>query len=32
MCQFHQKRTLRRYLTNNPKLEASIDLKILPQD
>ena len=27
MCQFHQKRTLRRYLTNNPKLESSIDLK-----
>ncbi len=27
MCQFHQKRTLKRYLTNNPKLEASIDLK-----
>jgi hypothetical protein len=27
MCHFHQKRTLRRYLTNNPKLEASKDLK-----
>ena len=27
MCQFHQKRTLRRYLTSNPKLEPCIDLK-----
>ena len=29
MCHFHQKRTLRRYLTNKPKLEASKDLKII---
>ena len=31
MCQFHQKRTLRRYLTNNPKLESSIDLTQIMQ-
>ena len=29
MCHFHQKRTLRRYLTNKPKLEASKDLKTI---
>jgi len=29
MCHFHQKRTIRRYLTNKPKLQASIDLKIV---
>jgi hypothetical protein len=27
MCHFHQKQIVRRYLTNNPKLEASIELK-----
>jgi len=26
MCQFHQVAIVRRYLTNNPKLEASIEL------
>lgn len=29
MCHFHQKRTLRRYLTNKSKLEASRDLKLI---
>jgi len=29
MCQFHQKQIIRRYLTNNPKLEAGIELKEL---
>ena len=27
MCHFHQKQIVRRYLTNSPKLEASIELK-----
>ncbi len=27
MCHFHQKQIIRRYLTNNPKLEASVELK-----
>lgn len=27
MCHFHQKQIIRRYLTNRPKLEASIQLK-----
>ena len=27
MCHFHQKQIIRRYLTNKPKLEASIELK-----
>ena len=27
MCHFHQKQIVRRYLTNRPKLEASIELK-----
>jgi hypothetical protein len=27
MCHFHQKQIVRRYLTNQPKLEASIELK-----
>ena len=27
MCHFHQKQITRRYLTNNPKLEAGIQLK-----
>jgi len=29
MCHFHQKQIVRRYLTLNPKLEASIELKII---
>lgn len=29
MCHFHQKQIITRYLTNNPKLEASIELKKL---
>ena len=27
MCHFHQKQIIKRYLTNKPKLEASIELK-----
>jgi hypothetical protein len=27
MCHFHQKQIIQRYLTNNPKLEAGIELK-----
>ena len=27
MCHFHQKKTIRRYITKNPKLDASKDLK-----
>jgi hypothetical protein len=27
MCHFHQKQIVKRYLTNSPKLEASIELK-----
>ena len=27
MCHFHQKQIIQRYLTNNPRLEASIELK-----
>lgn len=27
MCHFHQKQIINRYLTNNPKLEAGIELK-----
>ena len=29
LCQFHQKQIIRRYITNNPKLPCSIDLKNL---
>lgn len=29
MCHFHQKQIIRRYLTGNPKLEASIELKAI---
>lgn len=29
MCHFHQKQIIRRYLTNNPKLEVAIELKEL---
>ena len=29
MCHFHQKKILQRYLTLNPKLEASIELKVI---
>jgi hypothetical protein len=29
MCHFHQKQIITRYLTNNPKLQASIELKKL---
>ena len=29
MCHFHQKKIVTRYLTNNPKLEAGIELKKL---
>lgn len=29
MCHFHQKQIIRRHLTNNPKLEASIELKAI---
>jgi len=29
MCHFHQKQIITRYLTNNPKLEAGIELKII---
>lgn len=32
MCHFHQKQIITRYLTNNPKLEASRELKILTRD
>ncbi len=27
MCHFHQKQIITRYLTNNPKWEAGIELK-----
>ena len=29
MCHFHQKQIISRYLTNNPKLEAGIELKTI---
>lgn len=29
MCHFHQKRIIQRYLTNNPKLPAGIELKLI---
>lgn len=29
MCHFHQKQIIARYLTNNPKLPASIELKTI---
>lgn len=29
MCHFHQKQIIRRYITGNPKLEASIELKAI---
>lgn len=29
MCHFHQKQIIKRYLTCNPKLEASIELKVI---
>lgn len=28
LCQFHQVATIRRYITKNPKMDASIDLKL----
>ena len=28
LCQFHQVATIRRYITKNPKMRASIDLKL----
>ena len=31
MCHFHQKQIIKRYLTNRPKLEASIELKKILQ-
>jgi hypothetical protein len=31
MCHFHQKQIIRRYLTNMPKLEASIELKLITE-
>lgn len=31
MCHFHQLQIIRRYLTNNPKLQASIELKIITE-
>ena len=32
MCQFHMLQIVRRYLTNNPKMKASIDLMLLMRD
>ncbi len=32
MCHFHQKQIITRYLTNNPKLQASRELKMLTRD
>lgn len=32
ICQFHQKMILRRYLTQNPRLEAAQELKILTSE
>lgn len=32
MCQFHMLQIVRRYLTNNPKMRASIDLMLLMRD
>jgi hypothetical protein len=32
MCHFHQKQIITRYLTRNPKLQASRELKILTRD
>jgi hypothetical protein len=32
MCHFHQKQIVTRYLTRNPKLQASRELKILTKD
>jgi hypothetical protein len=32
MCHFHQKQIIVRYLTNNPKLEAGRELKILTRN
>ena len=29
MCHFHQKQIVRRYITGNPKLEASIEMKAI---
>ena len=29
MCQFHQAAIIRRYLTNNPKMPAAIELKVI---
>ena len=29
MCHFHQKKIIQRHLTQNPKLEASIELKVI---
>lgn len=29
MCHFHQKQIIKRYLTSKPKLEASIELKVI---
>jgi hypothetical protein len=32
MCHFHQKQIITRYLTNNPKLQANRELKMLTRD
>lgn len=32
MCQFHMLQIVRRYLTNNPKMKASIDLMVLMRE
>ena len=29
MCHFHMKQIVQRYITMRPKLEASIDLKVI---
>ncbi len=29
LCHFHQRKTINRYLTRNPKLDIAIDLQIL---
>jgi hypothetical protein len=32
MCHFHQRKTINRYLTRNPRLEASCDLQKIMYD
>ncbi len=32
MCQFHMLQIVRRYLTNNPKMKASIDLMLIMRE